>query len=128
MTRFGHPIRGADLLATPEMALRHAAENEDSGHSSSYDEGAGCGFDNMSPDAYAERWVEIDARPKAVFRWYEEQLVALGWQVADRRRDGPSFVRDVDERIGVTGFGQLIRVSFAVDGVFPDGRTGIRVG
>jgi len=39
MTRFARPMRGADLLAAPEMLLRHPAEW--SAYDSSYDEGVG---------------------------------------------------------------------------------------
>ena len=36
---------------------------------SSYDEGAGCGFDNLSPDAYAERWVDVQDGATRVMEW-----------------------------------------------------------
>ena len=50
MSRYGHPVRGSDLLNCPETQLRHPAGLQDTLKVSSYDEGIGCGFDNLSPD------------------------------------------------------------------------------
>jgi hypothetical protein len=137
-------------LRSPELRLRHPAERPETERKSSDDEGAGCGFDQLSPDAYAERWAEVAAGAAQVMTWYAEQFAVLGW-----RPKGPipasgvaylAFQRDPDERLGILMQGKgeawtdperlvkwdsgvnVLRVHLAVDGVFPDGRPGGRVG
>ena len=87
------------------MQARHPEELQETGSESSYDEGAGCGFDNLSPDGYAERWVDVHDGATRVMEWFIEQFADLGWHV-----DGPiptrgvaslTFQRDPDERLGI---------------------------
>jgi hypothetical protein len=131
-------------MQSPELSLRHPAEMEGTASQSSYDEGAGCGFDQSSPDAYAERWVEIAGDPASIARWFAAELAGLGWQQVDRPVRGEAefhFRRDADERAGVLlqrkggwaevrsgGASAVVRVHVAVEGVFDDGRPGVRVG
>jgi hypothetical protein len=150
MSRFRHPVAGAELLRSPELQLRHPAERRGTESQRCNDEGVGTGFDNLSPDAYAERWVEVDEGAASVLQWFVEQFSVLGW-----RPSGPlpasgvaalNFHRDGDERLGILlqGLGEWwkdpkwsvnwdggvnsLRVHLAVDGTFPDGRQGGRVG
>lgn len=141
MARYQHPVRGVDLLQTAEMRLVHPAERQPTASTSVYDEGAGCGFDNGSADAYAERWVEVDAGAAGVLRWFTERLVGLGWTPSEAIPSSGvaymRFLRDADERFGVLlqGTGDWaaqadravkwdaglnsMRVHLAVDGTFP---------
>jgi hypothetical protein len=150
VSRFRHPVAGADLLRSPEFRLRHPAERQQPERESCYDEGAGCGFDGLSPDAYAERWTEVAAGAAQVMTWYAQQFAALGWRPNEPIPASGvahlTFQRDPGERLGVLMHGKgewwkdpgrlvkwdsgnnLLRVHLAVDGVFPDGRPGIRAG
>lgn len=150
MSRYHHPVKGIDLLRGPELMLHHPAEVPDSESVTSYDEGAGCGFDNLSPDAYAERWVDVAEGATPILRWFVRQLRNLGWHPAETVPLGGvaslAFQRDPDERLGVLlqGHGEWwkdpmrlvhwdagtnrLRVHLAVDGELPDGRRGQRVG
>jgi hypothetical protein len=151
VSRYAHPLAGAALLRTPELAARHPAEIAQTVTQNSYDEGAGCGFDNGSGDAYAERWVEVDAGAREVLAWFVTTFAALGWNpVEPVPSTGVAYVRlqrDGDERAGVLLQGltsdwtrhadravnwesgvNRIRVHLAVDGTFPDGSTGFHVG
>ncbi len=132
------------------MRLLHPAERASTATTNAHDEGAGCGFDNGSADAYVERWVEVDAGAGAVLTWFAARFLDLGWAT-----DGPlptggaayvRFRRDPDERLGVLlqGMGDWMsqpdravtweagvnsmRVHLAVDGAFPHGSTGFHVG
>jgi hypothetical protein len=132
------------------MQLRHPAERQETASESAYDEGTDCGFDELSPDAYAERWVDVNEGAAHVMQWFIDELTALGWYPR-----GPvptsgvahlTFQRDPDERLGilVQGHGEWwkdperlvkwggginsLRVHVAVDGMFADGRPGPRVG
>jgi hypothetical protein len=137
-------------LRSPELRLQHPAERQETERESCYDEGAGCGFDNLSPDAYAERWAEVAAGAAQIMAWYAEQFAVLGWRLNEPIPASGvaslAFQRDPDERLGVLvqGTGEwwkdperlvkwdsgvnMLRVHLAVDGVFPDGRPGGRVG
>lgn len=150
VSRFRHPVSGLDLQRSPELQLRHPAERWETVSETSCDEGAGCGFDGLSPDAYAERWVEVAEGAEQVMHWYAEQFSDLGWlPQGPIRASGVAaltFRRDPDERLGILlqGHGEWwrdperlvkwdsgvnsLRVHLAVDGVFSDGRPGIRVG
>lgn len=133
------------------MQLRYPAERAGRETESSYDEGAGCGFDNISPDAYAERWAEVDDGATQVMRWFVEQFANLGWHPRCVTPTSGvahlSFHRDPDERLGILLQGldafwwknpernvkwdsgtNRLRVHLAVDGVFGDGRSGPHVG
>lgn len=130
MAPYDRPVRWVDLLASPEMHLRHPAEVEGEAElpgTRGDDEGAGTGFDCMFPDAYVERWVRVTAPGRAVLAWYGAELARLGWHVRfDQRRDRtPSvgWTREPDEHIGVTCFGPIVRVHYRVDGCWPDGST-----
>jgi hypothetical protein len=133
------------------MRLRHPAERPHTVTENTYDEGAGCGFDNGSADGYAERWVEVDAGARDVLAWFLGEFGALGWTLVEPvPSSGVAYLRlqrDADERAGVllqspssdwtrhpdravnwdTGVNRM-RVHLAVDGVFPDGTTGFHVG
>jgi len=76
MSRIAHPVAGLDLLHSPELELRHPAERPDTERVYLYDEGAGCGFDRVSPDALAERWVEVADGAVAVMTWFSQRFVA----------------------------------------------------
>jgi hypothetical protein len=165
MSRYDHPVAGADLQRSPEMLLRF--DSEEGGREKCADEGQGVGFDDVSPDAYAERWTDVTGKANSILGWYEAQLLALGWHPARPEEWGHGrmhFGRDPDERISVwlipeVGTGDpaldatigeaepnewvglihqhrlkrsrsahLLRVTMAVAGTFPDGRTGQRIG
>ncbi len=150
VTRYTHPVAGVALLATPEMRLRHPAESHSSATENAYDEGAGCGFDNGSPDAYAERWVEVDAGAVDVLTWFGARFAELGWlAAAPIPTSGVAYLplrRDPNERLGVllqrthegtqhpdravtwTEGVNRMRVHLAVTGKFTDGSVGFRVG
>jgi hypothetical protein len=70
------PVQGSQLLESPEMGLRSPGEVELERRC--VDEGTGTGFGNLDPMAYAERVIVADDA-KALFRWYNAQLRALGW-------------------------------------------------
>jgi hypothetical protein len=148
---YTHPVAGGDLLLAPEMRARHPSERLATMTTNSYDEGAGCGFDNGSPDAYAERWVEVDAGAREVLGWFLGTFVELGWRAVEPvPTAGVAYLRlqrDADERVGVLLQGvrddwirhadravdweagpNRMRVHLAVDGSFPDGTSGFHVG
>lgn len=150
MARYQRPVKAFHLLRTPEMRVLHPAERQSTAAANVYDEGAGCGFDNGSADAYVERWVEVDAGAVEVLTWFRARFLALGWSAeAPVPTSGVTYMRfrrDPDERLGVLlqGVGDWIghperavkwdaginalRVHLAVDGTFPDGSTGFHVG
>jgi len=150
VTRYRHPVEGVELLQAPEMRLLHPAERQLSAAVNLYDEGAGCGFDSGSPDAYAERWVEVDASATEVLAWFTERFRQIGWATrAPSPASGVAYMRfhrDPDERLGVLlqGLGDWaahadravkwdegpnnMRVHLAVDGAFANGSTGFHVG
>jgi hypothetical protein len=150
VSRHHHPVAGNELLHGPELRLRHPAERQRTATVSSYDEGAGCGFDNLSPDAYAERWVQVDAGAEEVLSWFARELLPLGWSAVEPMPTSgvaaARFSRDADERLGVLlqGVGDwwretdravnwnegvnAMRVHLAVDGQFSNGSRGVRVG
>jgi hypothetical protein len=156
VTKLGRPVLGLTLLSTPEMRLRHPTET--GGRESAVDEGSGTGFDQMSADAYAERWAEVSGSGPEVLEWFRVELERLGWRSSDSGAE-PGILRmsrEDDERIlvsflsaagpppspkyealaisafGAEGLNQLesplVRVSIAIAGTFPDGRSSIRVG
>jgi hypothetical protein len=132
------------------MQLRHPSERQETESESCYDEGTGCGFDNISPDAYAERWVDVTEGATQVMRWFVDEFTELGWHLRGSVPTGGeaflTFQRDPDERLGLLmqGHGEWwkdperlvkwdsgtnsLRVHVAVDGMFADGRPGPRVG
>jgi len=150
VTRYSHPIEAEVLWASPEMRLRHPAEDPKTLSVNRYDEGNGCGYENGSPDAYVERWVEVGTGAADVLTWFVERFLGLGWTLVEPVPTSGvanvQFRRDPDERAGVLlqGFGEWwrhsdrdvnwldgvnsMRVHLAVDGVFADGSTGFRVG
>lgn len=150
VSRYQHPVRGVHLLVAPEMRVLHPAERESTVTTDAYDEGAGCGFDNGSADAYVERWVEVDAGALEVLTWFASRFLDLGWTAdAPVPTSGVAYMRfhrDPEERLGVLlqGMGDWMRhperdvqwdagvnsmrVHLAVDGAFPDGSTGFQVG
>ncbi len=150
VSRYSHPVAGGDLLRTPEMRLRHPSERPQTMTVRSCDEGAGCGFDNGSADAYAERWVEVGAGAREVLTWFLNAFTDLGWSSIEAvPTTGVAHLRlqrAADERAGVLlqGIGDWMhhpdravsweaganrmRVHLAVDGSFPDGSTGFHVG
>ena len=87
MTRYSHPIEAEVLWASPEMRLRHPAEDPKTLSVNRYDEGNGCGYENGSPDAYVERWVEVGTGAADVLTWFVERF--LGPMEAIRSKVGP---------------------------------------
>lgn len=115
------------------------------------DEGVGCGFDNLNPNAYAARHVEVDAGASEVLTWFSERFVELGWSaLAPMPTTGMAYMRfgrDEGEDLGVylQGVGHhwrthrnravkwskgknSMRVHLWVHGTFPDGHSRFQVG
>jgi hypothetical protein len=101
-------------------------------------EGDGIGFDNHDPSAMAERIFAVpDTDLHDVLRWYEQELVGLGWSIQPPGRDVDcvNADRDTDEHVQVQILpmqadawswsehygrpGPFARVVYTVDGNWP---------
>lgn len=139
---YDRPVQADAIGRCAEMSLRYPAEDGRSVGTTA-DEGVGTGYDNAFPFAYVEHWFDTSDEPAEVENWYRQQLGLLGWneeQPSPKRAPNPEtrhvvWSRSDDETISLTWFGKEAqlgrahrshRLSYTVDGTWPDGSTDSR--